>query len=303
MKKSEVRAITVTIEKELQGRFNEDLKKNIVDRNELLYKAICAITHIGNSRENHEDNYLLGRQYMSHEQVKLLESTRKIYTQTEQYIGDFCVAVSDGMGGYEGGEVASFLTVKYLSDNYEKLLNDVKVDKYKIADIINKLNFYVCSEANKNSGFQNMGATLCGVIFIDDKAICFNVGDSRLYRFDGENVSQITVDNTEGQRLLDLGLFTREEFAVFPKRKAIYKYIGKDVELIPDIYELCEIKDGEILLICSDGLSDVIEIDEIQDMLSKKYISTIDKGKFLVEMAVERKIDAGDNITLLLVEK
>ena len=261
-----------------------------------------ALSHIGNSRENHEDNYLLGGQYLSPEQVKTLTLTKKTHTEKMNTFGEFCVAVSDGMGGYECGEIASLLTVSYLSDHYNEFLEQVKNNKENIVDIVRNLNAYICNEARKKTETRNMGATLCGVFVFEDIAYGFNVGDSRLYRYDGYDLKQISVDNTEGQRLLDLGLLTKEEVASFPNKKAIYKYIGKEVELIPDIYELGSISKNELLLLCSDGLSDVIEMEEIQDMLSKKFISTQDKGILLVKMAAERKPDAGDNITVIILE-
>lgn len=256
---------------------------------------VYSFSHIGNSRENHEDNYLLGKQYLLPEQVKQMSQLRKLVTNQQELNDSFCVAVSDGMGGYECGEVASFLTVQYLSSHSISSVDEIKT---RILD----LNNYICTEARKSVETQNMGATLCGVLSDGMHTYCFNVGDSRLYQYSNGNLKQITVDNTEGQRLLNLGLLTEEEVKTFPKRKAIYKYIGKDVELVPDIYEITDIHSGTLLLLCSDGLSDVLDLNEIQDMLSKQFIKTEDKGKFLVEMAAERKPDAGDNITLIIIE-
>ncbi len=264
---------------------------------------VYSISHIGNSRENHEDNYLLGGQFMSPQQVKDLAITRSVFIQKETLSGDFCVAVSDGMGGYECGEVASYLTVKYLSENYERLTRCGYTDEKKeIISIVSDLNRTVCSEAKKQSETKNIGATLCGVVSSNSRLLCFNVGDSRMYRYSNGSLAQITIDNTEGQRLVGLGLLTEEEVKTFPKRKAIYKYIGKDCDLIPDIYSVDSIKDGDFILLCSDGLTDVVDPEEIQDMLSKKFIKTEDKGRFLVEMAVERKQGAGDNVTLIIIE-
>lgn len=256
---------------------------------------VYSFSHIGNSRENHEDNYLLGKQFLLPKQVKQMSQLRKLVTNQMQFSDSFCVAVSDGMGGYECGEVASLLTVQYLSSHSISTVDDIN-------SCIIDLNNYVCTEAKKNIDTRNMGATLCGVVSNGKQAFCFNVGDSRLYQYSNGNLKQVTIDNTEGQRLLDLGLLTEEEVKTFPKRKAIYKYIGKNVELVPDIYEINDIDNGTLLLLCSDGLSDVLDLEEIQDMLSKQFIKTEDKGKFLVEMAAERKPDAGDNITLIIIE-
>ena len=263
---------------------------------------VYAFSHIGNSRKNQEDNYLLGRQYLLSEQVNAMSLQRKLIKTSAVLPDDCCVAISDGMGGYEGGEIASLITVKYISAHYDEFIEKSKKSKENITKFIKKLNNYACSEAEKMSEVANMGATLCGIVSLGDSIYCFNVGDSRLYKYSDRTLTQITVDNTEGQRLLDLGLLSADEVKDFPKKKAIYKYIGKATELIPDVYEIKKLSKGDLLLLCSDGLSDVLTREEIQDVLSKQNIVTEDKGKFLTEMAVERNMGAGDNITLIIME-
>lgn len=263
---------------------------------------IYAYSHIGNSRKNQEDNYFIGRGiYLSpadRDKMPEERSCKIDSCMTEQV----CCCVSDGMGGHSSGEVASFLTVTYFDENYDEIITKWDKSERYIIDLVKNLNASVCSKAKNNTELADMGATLCGVLIKNGDGICFNVGDSRAYRINPEGIEQITVDNTEGQRLFDLGLLDEKELEIFPKRKAIYKYIGKPIELVPDIYKIEGLKQGEFIAICSDGLSDVIEREEIFDMMSKKFISTEDKGKFLVEMAVERKCDCGDNITLILIE-
>ena len=263
---------------------------------------VYAFSHIGNSRSNQEDNYLIGGQYLSAEQVRDMSVNRKLQTSSLELSSDYCAAVSDGMGGYEGGEIASLMTVKYLSEHYNEFIEEAKDSRENITKFITRLNNYVCSEAKKLPETVNMGAALCGVISSENHIYGFNVGDSRLYHYADGVLKQITVDNTEGQRLFDLGLLSADEVKSFPKKKSIYKYIGKNTELISDIYEINNITKGNLLLLCSDGLSDVLTKEEIQDVLSKRNIVIGDKGKFLVEIAAERNIDAGDNITLIIIE-
>ena len=118
-------------------------------------KKLYLFTHIGNSRENHEDNYLLGRQYMSPEQVKAMTEYRRLYSERKEFSDDFCVAVSDGMGGYECGEVASMLTVKYLADHYDELLGAVKSRKDQLSNFVTDLNNYVCQVAESKPDTRN----------------------------------------------------------------------------------------------------------------------------------------------------
>lgn len=263
---------------------------------------VFCFLHVGNSRENQEDNYMLGGQYLSPEHVDSMSKHRTLYYESKKISGGFCAAVSDGMGGYKCGEVASLMTVKYLADHYNELLHTVETGKNELSNFVTRLNEYVCAEAKKRADTRNVGATLCGVICHNENTIGFNVGDSRLYRFSNGVLHQISVDNTEGQRLLRLGLLTEEEVRTFPKKKALYKYIGKDTRLIPDVYDLGNMRRGTVLLLCSDGLSDVLDLKEIQDILSMRDVKTLDKGKILVEMAVGRKQGTGDNITLILIE-
>lgn len=115
----------------------------------ILRSMVYAITHIGNSRENHEDNYLLGERYMLPKQVKSMSTQRKLENDAMSFSNEFCVAVSDGMGGYECGEVASLLTVQYLSSHYNELIVQAKKNKCKIESFVTKLNNYVCSEAKQ----------------------------------------------------------------------------------------------------------------------------------------------------------
>ena len=263
---------------------------------------VTAISHVGNSRKNHEDNYLIGKDYLKQNQVDSISISKEIFKEVKILNSPFFVAVSDGMGGYEGGEVASAMTVEFLADKGLDYLYESGDLEKNISNCISDLNEYICDESKKHSNTRGMGATLCGVVTYLDDSYCFNAGDSRLYMYKDKNLKQVSVDNTHGQRILDLELLTREEVDKLSNRKAMYKYIGRETKLIPDIYKLGNIEKDTILLLCSDGVSDALEPDEIQDILSKEYISIEDKSKFLVEVALDKNPSYGDNITLLILE-
>lgn len=207
---------------------------------------IWLYSHIGNSREKQEDNYFIGKgKYLSADDRNQMQIDRKC--KVDSYKSDqICCCISDGMGGHNSGEVASFLTVSYLDKNCDELFNNWDISSYNVNEFVKKLNNYICEISSKDDELTNMGATLCGVIYSRNSGFCFNIGDSRAYKVCKDNISQITVDNTEGQRLLKLGLLTEKELDDFPKKKTIYKYIGKPVELISDIYEVDELKKENI---------------------------------------------------------
>ena len=146
-----------------------------------------------------------------------------------------------------------------------------------------------------------MGATLCGVLCSNGVCYGINVGDSRLYSYKNGKFEQLSTDHTEGQRLLSLKLLTEEEYQRFPRKKNLYKYIGMNGEVVADVFKIESCEPGTVLVLCSDGLADVISNEEISEILSTNE-PIENKGHKLVEQAVARNVGHGDNITLILIE-
>lgn len=260
---------------------------------------VVAISDIGNSRDNNEDNLFLP----SDVQVNFIfnECAESNFVISSYLPNSFCCAVSDGMGGHEFGEIASLKVVEYLSIHYDALINSIH-NKEAIRSQVTRLNDQFCNFAARNKNYRNMGATLCGLVTDGKKALCFNVGDSRAYTFCSGKLRQITVDHSEGQRLFDLKLLTAEELKIFPNRKAIYKYIGQKTTLIPDVLEIEDYSLCSYILLCTDGLTDVLSDDEIESVLDSTDIDVNRKSQILIDLALKRRLNAGDNITLILIE-
>lgn len=260
---------------------------------------IAAISDIGNSRDNNEDNLFLPSTSQTN---FIFNACAEPNFVISSYLPNcFCCAVSDGMGGHEFGEVASLKVVENLSACYDELIRCFK-SNVSFSNYITELNDRFCSFAIKNKNYRNMGATLCGVVADNKKALCFNVGDSRAYAFASGKLEQITVDHSEGKRLFDLQLLTAEEVKTFPNRKAIYKYIGQKTTLIPDIFEVEDYSSCSYILLCTDGLTDVLSDTEIESVLGSADIDMNHKGQILMDLALKRRLNAGDNITLILIE-
>ena len=213
----------------------------------------------------------------------------------------FLAAVSDGMGGHACGEVASLLTVSYMSDHYDEIIDAIKLGEASLAAQISHINRIVSSKAKSESACRGMGATLCGVVANEYDLVGFNVGDSRLYQFRNGKLKQLSTDHTEGQRLLRMQLLTEEEVKNFPRRKNLHKYIGYDGEVVPDIFRITGAEPGTMLLLCTDGLSDVMSDEEMAEILSVRA-SLKDKASKLVMEAVSRDLGYGDNTTVILIE-
>lgn len=257
--------------------------------------------HIGNSRENQEDRALFGRAlYVGTEEMTARSQSKQAYCSEMRDIADVpaLFAVSDGMGGHACGEVASYLTVKYLADHYDRIAGS---DKATLLTEIAHLNRGVVKAAQENAAWSGMGATLCGVMIKGGELLGFNVGDSRLYRYWNGELTQVSKDHTEGQRLLDLQLLTSDEIKSFSNRKSLYKYIGIKAELVADVYEIGPWAKGMVLLLCTDGLTDALSDFEIRAVLDSGETLTR-KCERLLRDALGRNVGHGDNITMILIE-
>ncbi len=263
-------------------------------------KAIL-ISHVGNSRDNQEDNAMFDDGfYIGAEQIRNISETKQAYRLKEEKEQgkDFLFAVSDGMGGHACGEVASYTAVKYLADNLGRVL---QADNESLVAEIAELNRAVVREADRDPSRNGMGATLCGVLQRENRLVGFNVGDSRLYGYSDGELKQLSTDHTEGQRLLGLKLLTEEELKTFPYRKRLCKCVGIRNELVADVFDIEAIGEGSALLICSDGLTDTLSNEEITRILNEKT-SIEERGDALLGEALERNAGFGDNITIILIE-
>jgi len=266
--------------------------------------SVYFASNVGNSRHNQEDNALLpGGSYLTPESVKAISGQRHTHEAIfkHSYESGFLAAVSDGMGGHASGEVASAQTVRYLSESYPRIVEGACFGEQFVQAEIAALNRRVLSISQSNASLRGMGATLCGVVCSKGSYYGVNVGDSRLYRYYNGQLEQLSADHTEGQRLLKLNLLTKEEYQRFPRRKNLYKYIGMNGELVADVFKIGFCVPGAMLLLCSDGLADVISDAEIGAVLQGG--ETIEqKGRALMQRALEGNAGHGDNITLILIE-
>lgn len=265
---------------------------------------IVLATNVGNSRSNQEDNAVFARgRFLSPSDVRAVSDNRQTLCTGEiqpLYPG-ILVCVSDGMGGHASGEIASGAVAGYLSATYQQMIGAAGLGEGYIVQHIAALNRYVCSLSQNNPDYRGMGATLCGAVSNGGSFYGFSAGDSRLYHYMNGKLTQLSKDHTEGQRLLDLGMLSPKECESFPRRKHLYKYVGTGAELVADVFKIGQCVPGAKLLMCSDGLCDVISESEIESALSSgKDSETV--ARALVDDAVGRSVGKGDNVTLVLVE-
>ena len=262
--------------------------------------AVC--TNIGNSRENQEDSVII----VCNGKTLLRNSASK--GDPDNLDKCFClpgrsellIAVSDGMGGHLGGEIASGYTVSWLQDRAPQLANAKRPVSLELQETLGALSQAVVEFARKKPGCRGMGATVSGLYAKDGVLCCFHAGDSRIYRYAAGTLEQCTKDHTAGQRLMDLDLLTAEEVRQLPHGKSIYKYIGMGSTLQADVFNVRTVESGTLFLLCSDGLTDALSDENIREILNRK--ETLDaKRERLLREALGRRIGFGDNISFILV--
>ena len=214
-----------------------------------------VVSDVGCVRSNNEDMALVfGSMIRDTSESSMVNVTPQVR---------FSAIVADGMGGYEGGEVASEFTLHSFDEMIERLPASLDETDLRIA-----LNQWLEQHQlamlvrQRETGLSQMGTTLTGIVTYEDIQLLINAGDSRVYRYRYGNLRQLSEDHSERNRLNDPSI----------PSNLIYNAIG-----IPDAFlaitnmtETFPICDGDVYLICSDGLNDMIEDDVIQQILDKK---------------------------------
>lgn len=218
----------------------------------------------------------------------------------------YLFAVADGMGGHAAGEIASRETIRA----FAAATRDLRREHFQgnaagvLWMALQKANGHVYAMANGKEEWKGMGTTMTSLYLEPGegdnfKAFIAHVGDSRMYVYSGsENrLIQVTRDQTYVANLVAQGEITPEEAVMHPQRHMLMKAIGVEEELRPDILEMTVAKDSKVLL-CSDGLSDMLQDEEI---LEQFKIENIEE---LADALLEKALDNGgrDNITFILID-
>ncbi len=207
--------------------------------------------------------------------------------------------LADGMGGYNGGEVASKLAVtsakNYILSNFEKNNSD----KYTILDLVKNssqyANMVVYEKAKENPELSKMGTTLDICLIYQSKAFISHIGDSRIYRIRKDFMRKLTKDHSYVQQLIDEGKITKEESLKHPKKNMLMKALGCTPFIEPDAMIKGFIKE-DVILMCSDGLTNMVSEERIKQIIKE---NPTDATKLLVQEANDN--GGNDNITAIII--
>lgn len=242
-----------------------------------------ARTDKGRVRPINEDNFCINRYFKSQE----ADSDEQVFGGSK----DVLVGVFDGIGGEENGEVASFIAAKTLA----RFDSHVPDGDWNIP--LNEMNHRINDYAKMHQPC-NMGSTAAMVFISQGFAEICNLGDSPIYLYSNGKLCKISKDHTELQRALDMNIkdinFDSSSF----HKNRLTKYLGiRSPELNPHVVVDIELNDGDVLLLCSDGLTNMVPEDEIEQMIGDNDCRTI------VNSLLEKALDNGgkDNITIIAI--
>lgn len=212
-------------------------------------------------------------------------------------------AVADGMGGHNGGDIASQLSVKVMP---EFLVKHGKVEpQLLMKNMIQEVNRAILQKADENPDLHGMGTTLSAFMFAGPQLVIGNVGDSRVYMVNNNNIYQMTRDHSFVQEKLNMGIYTREEAVKDPQKNVLVRSVGFETDLQVDVfhYRICK---NDIFLICSDGLHGKVSDGDILHIVQKNIsdpsrCQLADVERTIKELIQQANDNGGqDNISVIL---
>ena len=218
------------------------------------------------------------------------------------------VVLADGMGGHRGGDIASSMTVDTVIDVLQQKLPEIdagevddasgySMESICIQDAVITANDLVYKTAEANPEHKGMGTTIVVLQFYNNSFSLAHIGDSRCYRLRNNEFEQITKDHSLLQELIDRGFYTPEEAKNSMNKNLVTRALGIDPVVVPDIQEDIVLK-NDIYLLCSDGLTDLVEDPDIYYTINKFSDNLEEAAKQLITKANQK--GGKDNISVML---
>lgn len=254
-----------------------------------------AYTHPGMTGKNNEDRYAVASFVLSDR-----DKTRVLFA-----------VLADGIGGHRGGEVAAELAVNHIMQSVAQ--SDGKYSRHIIEQAVSEASDAIAAHSAANEDLKGMGSTCATAWIINDRLYTAYVGDSRTYLIRGARIQQLTIDHTWVQEAIEKGIITPEMAREHPNVHVIRRYLGSPVPPDPDFRLILfdgesahhpennqgtHLQPNDVILLCSDGLTDLVWNDEILEIIRLRP-TLRESARALVELANER--GGHDNITVVLI--
>jgi PPM family protein phosphatase len=261
-----------------------------------LQVKLFARTDVGQVREHNEDNFLVAD--LTRRSRGLLEANRATTLGPDGAV----FAVCDGMGGAAAGEIASQMAVDIVYERLVDGLGDRPIKRDELArrlvHAVETAGLRIFHEAKADRSRRGMGTTVTAAALVDDHLFFAQVGDSRAYLLRGDELVQLTRDQSLVNQLIEAGQLTEEEAETFEHNNIILQALGTSDTVQVDLTYV-ELRRGDLLMLCSDGLSGMVRYDEIKEIL-KGSNDPLELCKTLTDRA--NQAGGHDNVTVVVVE-
>lgn len=216
---------------------------------------------------------------------------------TENSVGSFpnLFIVADGMGGHKAGDYASRTCVDCVVESIKRSQRKTPISI--LEEAINHANRQVLLDSKTNSEYEGMGTTFVAAVIVEDVLYVANIGDSRLYVINEEGIRQVTQDHSLVEEMIRNGEIGRKEARLHPNKNIITRALGTGEEVLADYFEV-ELKKDDVILLCSDGLSNMMDDEDIMYVL-RRYSQIETAGDKLIEKA--NACGGKDNISIILI--
>jgi PPM family protein phosphatase len=220
------------------------------------------------------------------------------------------LVLADGMGGYNAGEVASGIAVKTITNLVREGLTRedlAAIDRATgltrpsivLRDAITRANKIIYQTARSQAECEGMGTTVVAALFYDNRISIAHVGDSRLYRQRGSEIAQVTMDHSLLQELVDRGFYSPEEAQRAANKNYVTRALGVEPQVEVEVQEQ-PVDKGDVFILCSDGLSDMVEDEDIRLTISTFGANLDTVAKQLIQLANEN--GGRDNVSVVLAQ-
>ena len=213
--------------------------------------------------------------------------------------------LADGMGGYNAGEVASGIAVELIRTEVKKAMTEATADQLNgenvetlISEHAERANSAIYQAAQNQPQYSGMGTTLVVAMWHDNQLSVGHIGDSRLYRLRGPAFEQVTRDHSLLQEQIDSGMITREQARHSQNKNLVTRAVGIDPQVEAEVHTY-DVQPGDVYLLCSDGLSDMVSDEDIQLTLSSLQTNLPLAAQQLVQQANDN--GGRDNVSVILV--
>ena len=205
--------------------------------------------------------------------------------------------VADGMGGYNAGDFASRCCVETFVEQVKKSQQPTVISA--MTEALKVANATVLQHAKEKEELSGMGTTFVAATVFPDRAYVMNVGDSRLYRI-GSEIKQVTVDHSYVEEMVRKGEIQRKDARIHPKKNVITRAVGVEEAVEADFYEIEFTAEDVFLLLCTDGLTNMVEDEEIRHIILQHATAPQEAVKKLINRANEN--GGKDNISVIVIQ-